>query len=636
MTPPPRMPPPFTADWLADVIARLHEGKPVRRGLPDGGRLHIDRPLPFLLVHRLARPQDEPDEGTDRLVMSVASYLVAPGEGHWDEDVRRLIEALALVMRKRYGNYLLIEIWGDEHVPVSENGESPPPAFELKPHPVEDLAPVTRTLAKGLVRVSISGRRGEVSIETSGGVGRPGRRPLFGKKALDEHGMCAIGVAVRPVYRDEEGNVYPLLLRKLKRRMGRALERTVYQFALSNTDLDPSHYYALGRRAMVKGVWQADDRLAAIDGSFDLLLLATPVNGEQVWEGFAESGFRELPRLRYRPLPFDPRDMKRELWRVDVDRLEDPTLIRMFHDKQRELDHRLTMLADIGTSDFLYGSLQVHGPVERGLLEHARMLLGEVEPEGPGGGRKLGAKALATLAREEIDRYREQDESFQAEVEIHDDLYSGLLVSRRALLIGDHVKVHRARARALVHHEVGVHLVTYNNGAVQPFHMLATGLPGYEALQEGLAVFAEYLAGGLYPSRLRVLAARVVAAASVASGASFAETWAELRDGYGFGMHGAFTVALRAHRAGGMTKDAMYLRGLVNLLAYLGEGGDYENLLLGKYATSHVPMVMELLQRGVLEPARFTPTVLRAPGARMRMDRARGGLAPYDLLEASG
>ena len=59
-----------------DICERIVQEKKVRRTLP-GGRLHIDRKLPFLCVYRT--PQGKFDEGTHRLVMGEASYLVVNG-----------------------------------------------------------------------------------------------------------------------------------------------------------------------------------------------------------------------------------------------------------------------------------------------------------------------------------------------------------------------------------------------------------------------------------------------------------------------------------------------------------------------------------------------------------------------------
>ena len=59
---------------IADICRRLSANKRVRRTLPAGGRLHIDRQLPFLCVYR--QPLDHDDSGTGQLVKGEASYLV--------------------------------------------------------------------------------------------------------------------------------------------------------------------------------------------------------------------------------------------------------------------------------------------------------------------------------------------------------------------------------------------------------------------------------------------------------------------------------------------------------------------------------------------------------------------------------
>ena len=39
-------------------------------------------------------------------------------------------------------------------------------------------------------------------------------------------------------------------------------------------------------------------------------------------------------------------------------------------------------------------------------------------------------------------------------------------------------------------------MLTYFNGKLQPFHQLQCGFAGYDELQEGLAVLAEFFSGG--------------------------------------------------------------------------------------------------------------------------------------------
>ena len=68
----------ISESFVASACQRLKEGKPVRRKVPPWGRLHIDRPLPFLVVYR--RPADREDAGTERLAVGEVSYLLASGE----------------------------------------------------------------------------------------------------------------------------------------------------------------------------------------------------------------------------------------------------------------------------------------------------------------------------------------------------------------------------------------------------------------------------------------------------------------------------------------------------------------------------------------------------------------------------
>ena len=61
----------------ADAIAQLGKDKRVRLELPGGGRLQLDRRLPFLCVYR--RPA-EADPGTEELVTSEMAYMIIPAE----------------------------------------------------------------------------------------------------------------------------------------------------------------------------------------------------------------------------------------------------------------------------------------------------------------------------------------------------------------------------------------------------------------------------------------------------------------------------------------------------------------------------------------------------------------------------
>ena len=284
------------------------------------------------------------------------------------------------------------------------------------------------------------------------------------------------------------------------------------------------------------------------------------------------------------------------------------------------------MLAARGGRNFRYGSLQLFGGVGPDLLKLAERLLDVTKDAGSvaGGGQTADAREFRRRARAAIRGYRAESPRFAARVRRRNDIASGVMTSGGDLLVSDSLAVDARRVDALIHHEVGTHLVTYYNGVGQPIGLLRQGLAGYEPLQEGLAVLAEYLVGGLTLRRLQQLAARVVAVRSVIDGESFLETFGRLHEQHGLSGHRAFTTTLRVHRGGGLTKDAAYLRGLVDLLAYLSGGGEIEPLLVGKIALRHVPLVQELRRREVLGPPVVWPRYLRETEARQRLESCRG------------
>jgi hypothetical protein len=93
---------------------------------------------------------------------------------------------------------------------------------------------------------------------------------------------------------------------------------------------------------------------------------------------------------------------------------------------------------------------------------------------------------------------------------------------------------------------------------------------------------------------------------------------------YGFGKKAAFQIAMRVFRGGGLTKDALYLQGLLELLKFIGKGGEIEDLFVGKIATHHVPLIRELTWRRALVPMPLRPRFLDGRDARRRLEVLRG------------
>jgi uncharacterized protein (TIGR02421 family) len=175
---------------------------------------------------------------------------------------------------------------------------------------------------------------------------------------------------------------------------------------------------------------------------------------------------------------------------------------------------------------------------------------------------------------------------------------------------------------------VGTHLLTAETGGAQPLVLLEQGLAGFEETQEALAVVSEHLIGGLDAERMRTLAGRVVAARCVSDGAGFPEVFAALHERWGLPERQAWTIAMRVVRGGGLTKDVIYLRGVVDLVSHLAAGGAVEPLLVGKLHLRDVPAVEDLLGRGILVPPTVRPHWLDVEGASQRLAALQEGLHP--------
>lgn len=376
---------------------------------------------------------------------------------------------------------------------------------------------------------------------------------------------------------------------------------------------------------------EVDARLTEIERRVNLLVNITPLNAAEAWADFERSDFGTAPTLRLRPLNFDPDLARRELYDLEVEKVDDPALHTLFRAKRDEIARQITALEDRDSSRFLYGSLQLYGTVAPPLAAAAEELLETIPPQAPST-KTITAAAFADEARAEFERYRAAYPDFPVRVEVRDDI-SELMVSFGRLLIPAAAAFRADRVAALLHHEVGTHVVTYQNGARQPLTLLTMGLPGYDETQEGLAVLAEYLTGGLDPRRLRVLAARVVAVDSMLDGAGFLDIFESLQSDHRIPARTAWSIAIRVVVGGGSVKDAIYLRGITRILDALAEGSRIDVLLVGKLALDHIPLVQDLLDREVLHAPWVRPRWLDVPGAQERLERLRAGATVTDLYE---
>jgi uncharacterized protein (TIGR02421 family) len=622
-------------DFIESVTADLQANRAVRKKLPGGGRIHIDRQLPFLCVYR--KPKEKADVGTERLVYGEASYLTVLG----GENVAPLLEAIAGTMSKIFGHFLIIELWSLPYKAFcDETKTKQTPAFRVFSDQPEELLSTVETLRNWLKKITLHRLRAHVQIARCESVAPAALPSLLEKDVSQRCNTYLLGLGVAPVYQDETGEtLYPIELEKIRRGVAKALKNAFYRFSVALTGSCPTHYAMMGRRLVTKVVWDVDNALAKIDDAFDFLLQVTPVNTEEAWESFKAKGYTGTPHFLYRPRPFDIPQMKRTLYDIPIGKIEDPTLMELFCQKREELDRKLTMLSDRDTPNFLYGSIPAYGKVESALLEIAETMLEHLPHEqrnleADAETDTVDAETFAEYANNEIAYYKTFYPSMRSSVQIREDIVSGAMVSGGDFFISKWAHFPEKRVQALLHHEIGTHVLTYTNGLAQPFKQLHTGLSGYDEMQEGIAVLSEYLSGGISKARLRILAARVVAVHMLCEGSSFEETFRQLHERYRFGRKSAFTITTRVFRGGGLTKDAVYLRGLVGLFDYLHDGGSLETLFVGKIAAEHIPLIEELQWREILKKPPLWPRWLEERSAKARLEEIRKKrLSILDLIE---
>ena len=91
-------------------------------------------------------------------------------------------------------------------------------------------------------------------------------------------------------------------------------------------------------------------------------------------------------------------------------------------------------------------------------------------------------------------------------------------------------------------------------------------------------------------------------------------------------------MTLRLYRGGGLAKDAIYLRGLLELLSHLRNGGALDPFWMGKVSASHFGIMQELNLRGLLKEPQLRPAFLNHPQAEARLARARSGLSAVEMI----
>ena len=612
-----------------------------RARLDGGGRVHVDRPLPFLV---LCRHEDAPFSLARRVASISAASVVWPASGGEmaEASAHAMTSSLMAELADDYPRFLLVSL-RDLPRDASVHAESPqlePFVFAIGASD-DPAAQAAADCLQGAITEIESDLRKAKSCRTEC---QPAADWVQEVAAGLDVSQLTLGIP--QVHRIPGGGnrqIYPLIYHELESAIFDAVLKAIAVFVEHSTpdgdgDGIPGgrpHHRSLGRSRYVDAATRADSALSRISHSFDFLLGVSPINSVEAYERFEAAGRKEPPRFRYRPLSINPDATKRRLYRIDLRAVEDPVLEKLFREKQLELDQQLMMLQRRNTPQFKVVSLLQYGGVEPELLAQAKAILANVGESRGGGDCRFDARQMLDAANKLLAEYRAKAPEFAAaQACLREDTGPGLMVSGESLLISTATSVPQLRVDPLLQHEIGVHVLTFINGSQQGLGIFGAGLADYEGIQEGLGVFAEFLVGGLTPARLRLLAARVLVVDAMLGGADFIECHRLLHRDHGFSSQGAFNIVARVFRSGGLTKDAIYLRGFDQVLRRVAAGHSLDPFWYGKIAEHHVPIVEELRTRGMLRAPVATPEFLERPDAQARLARLREGTHFLDLLGA--
>ncbi|MGJ1203349.1 flavohemoglobin expression-modulating QEGLA motif protein [Sphingobacterium lactis] len=581
---------------LNRLLNAINKRNAVHYQIPNAGKFIFNKIVPYVFIYRVKDAEKRDKMLSDLAKTENASIVCRSDEFALEDWLKPIAQKLA----EEFGACLLVEAW------IADKDQTEDIQIHVGQKDILPLAEYfQKNMRKEAPEISISLAK-DLHIPMP-----PDLPALYNQKELQNKQILLMGISIKQNYIDNNDLVLPIMMRLYRESLAKSLSRLFFEFLRVYTHLNATAQKINFHQVLTPLMSDIDGALSQESKKFDFLLMVTPLNTTDAWLQFKKDKFYKTPKFLYRPMHVDPDLVKRRLYNLRIEDIYDPTMAYIFRDKRAELDSMVTMLADRGKEDFVHGSLQVFGNVSEKLINSATAILMMTEDEDAKkrSDEIINAHDFAKLAREEVKFLQQQDPEFNCPIRVREDI-SGVMVNRGALNISTEYKLTKQRAKALIQHEIGTHVVTYFNGRQQPLNLFSLGVPGYEELQEGLAVLSEYIVGGLNNSRLRIIAARVLAVQHMLLGNSFSDCFFMLVDQFAFKHETAFQIVMRVYRGGGLTKDALYLKGIMELLTYLKDGNNVHLLMMGKIRKDYLSIIKDLLQKDILVPPKIIPRYL--------------------------
>ncbi|MDZ7741499.1 MAG: flavohemoglobin expression-modulating QEGLA motif protein [Bacteroidota bacterium] len=423
-----------------------------------------------------------------------------------------------------------------------------------------------------------------------------------------------LATEIKKVYCDENtGELYPLVIEALKKAFGRIIPDHALKFARKRTSLKPKSRTLLLNNHWDESIYEIDRILHKMVWNFEILNFVNPLNIEKERKKFFASEFRYEPRFRYKQLVLDPFEFRRKLYQIPVEKIEDSVIRGLYRDVIDSYADKVDIISSIGREKFLYNSLRYYGKPDEKDLDNARYLIHLPSVPEIAANGNISAKDAIPYFRKEVEKY-----GFECRIDLSDRIVAKAIVinHKKQLLIRKSAKFSEQDLKALINHEIGIHMLTTMNSREQKLQLFNIGLPINDLSQEGLAIMAEYLSGNINIDRLKELAMRVLAINFMLKDHSFGECFHYLVEQLEVKPEKAFGLSARVYRGGGFTKDYLYLRGFKEVLKLYDEKVKLDNLFIGKTSIAYLPVIDELVERKLVNAPKYLPNAFGEPQDR--------------------
>ncbi|HLC76022.1 MAG TPA: tyrosine/phenylalanine carboxypeptidase domain-containing protein [Candidatus Peribacterales bacterium] len=337
-----------------------------------------------------------------------------------------------------------------------------------------------------------------------------------------------------------------------------------------------------------------DAQLADIDRKIQLLRYVRPENLESE-RAKAEQDAAYNPVFIYAPPSFDPKELRDRLQYLEADR---SPLGQLLEKKRKEILLKLSLLEARGNNDeFCRVSIELFGePNSENLKEAKAMIQAWQKPSDDSSSAEvLSAEEVQSLFEGALRSYGLRDWS----VKLKAGAIADVTIGKKSLLIRSGAHCTRERITSLIAHEIETHVLTSENGAMQPYELFERGMAGYLETQEGLAVYNQ---NAVLPEHheKRLWPAMNLLAVHYGATHSFAQLRSSIRT-LGFDDDRALRTCLKVKRGmgdtalhGAFTKDIVYFCGYKLVREYLAHGGDAKVLYQGKVNLNDLPLLLAL------------------------------------------